>query len=501
MVTMADLFEEHRLGLHPVVDQRRDDLIRWVATSELPDPSPFLEGGEVLLTTGLETRSWRRQWDPYVRRLADAGVVAIGFAVGMTHDTTPDGLTRACRKHRVDLFEVPRATAFVAISRLLADVLQREQESAERTALETQRALVQATLREEDTAALLAETARIGGMAAVVGSDGALVAGPVGPAIAYFDADAVATAVARMRPQGMRAATALTAPDAVLLVHPLGVRGRPGRYLVTGYAGRPTQMQRSTVTTAVALMSLIEVRHLSRRDADRRLRGRAVELLLSGDLRTATVLLGAGSGVRPKLPRTGAVLRCRGTRGRLDDGLELAESAAALAGLVKRGETRELVVVGGAVQARQLAGRLGEVGLRVGVGQTARVDDLSASDETAGHALEQTTPAAPVASWEERVHRGVLSLVDDDRAAAFAATYLAPLEQADDAALTETLAAYLRHHGSLLQAAEDLGVHRNTVRNRLDRIEALLDRSLADPQVRVDAWVALQARRRWPRKA
>lgn len=53
-----------------------------------------------------------------------------------------------------------------------------------------------------------------------------------------------------------------------------------------------------------------------------------------------------------------------------------------------------------------------------------------------------------------------------------------------------------RHHGSLLQVAEDLGVHRNTVRNRLDRIEALLGRSLADPQVRVDAWVALQARRR-----
>lgn len=493
---MSDLVQDGRLALRPVVDQRLHDPIRWVATSELTDPSAYLEGGEVLLTTGLETREWRRQWDPYVRRLAGAGVVSIGFGVGLTHDRAPDGLVRACRKHGVDLFEVPRATTFVAVSRRLADLLHREQESAERSALEAQRALVQATLRESDSAALLAEVARIGGMAAVVAADGLVVAGPVGPRSASFDADVVAAAVVRMRPQGMRAATAVMAPNAVLLVHPLGLRGRPDRYLVTGYGGRPTEMQRSTVTTAVALLSLIEARHVSSRDADRRLRGRAVELLLSGDLRTATVLLGAGSGARPKLPRTGVVLRCRGTRGRLDDGLELAEGAGVLAGLVSREQTQELVVVASSTQARPLAERFADAGLRIGVGQAAPIDALSTSDETAGLAAEQTTQAIPVASWEERVRGGVLSLVDEARAASFAASYLAPLEDAGDPALIETLAAYLRHHGSLLRAAGDLGIHRNTARHRLERIETLLGRSLADPHVRVDAWVALQARRR-----
>ncbi|MBO9524459.1 MAG: PucR family transcriptional regulator [Nocardioidaceae bacterium] len=486
MTTLADLLGDDRLGLTPVVDERRAEPLRWVATSELPDPSPYLEGGEVLLTTGLETAGWRRQWDGYVRRLAAAGVVAIGLAVGMTHESSPDGLVRSCRKYRVDLFEVPREIPFVTVSRRLADLLQRDQESAERTALASQRALVQATLREEDPAALLEETARIGGLAAVVGADGQVVAGPVGER--PFDAEAVAEAVARMRPQGMRAATALTGPDGVLLVHPLGVRGRPGRYLVTGFAGRPTEMQRSTVTTAVALMSLVEVRHLGRRDADRRLRARAVELLVAGDRRTATVLLGAGSGPRPRLSRSPMVLRARGPRARLDEGLDQVENAGALGGLLGRDGTHELVVVAG--ESRRLvdglADRLAVLGLRVGIG---------ADDETAGHALEMTTPAVPVASWADSVGRGVLSLLDDARAASFAASYLAPLEEADDPALVDTLAAYLRHHGSLLQTAEDLGVHRNTVRNRLERIESLLGRSLADPQVRVDAWVALQARK------
>jgi sugar diacid utilization regulator len=41
--------------------------------------------------------------------------------------------------------------------------------------------------------------------------------------------------------------------------------------------------------------------------------------------------------------------------------------------------------------------------------------------------------------------------------------------------------------------AEDLGVHRNTVRNRLGQVERLVGISLDDPQARVNAWIALQA--------
>ena len=79
-----------------------------VVSSELADPGPFLEGGEILLTTGLETGAWHDQWDGYVRRLADAGVAAVGFAIGLTHAETPAALAAACRRHQLNLFEVPR---------------------------------------------------------------------------------------------------------------------------------------------------------------------------------------------------------------------------------------------------------------------------------------------------------------------------------------------------------------------------------------------------------
>jgi purine catabolism regulator len=80
-------------------------------------------------------------------------------------------------------------------------------------------------------------------------------------------------------------------------------------------------------------------------------------------------------------------------------------------------------------------------------------------------------------------------LLESDVAAAYSASFLAPL----DAPQLETLAAFLRHHGSRLKVAEELGLHRNTVRNRLNDIAAALDRDLDDPDVRMAAWLAVQA--------
>ncbi len=101
-----------------------------------------------------------------------------------------------------------------------------------------------------------------------------------------------------------------------------------------------------------------------------------------------------------------------------------------------------------------------------------------------------TTAAMPVRTWDDLTDRGVVGLLGRDVAEAFATTFLAPLE--DDPVLLETLDAFLREHGSRGETAARLGVHRNTVRNRVAQIEERLGRPLDDPQVRVDAWVALK---------
>lgn len=80
---------------------------------------------------------------------------------------------------------------------------------------------------------------------------------------------------------------------------------------------------------------------------------------------------------------------------------------------------------------------------------------------------------------------------------AFAAVMLGQLEEHDSrrgSQLVATLIAYLDLGGALAQAAERLGVHRNTLSYRLNRIAELTNRDLTDPRTRFLFQIALAIR-------
>jgi DNA-binding PucR family transcriptional regulator len=65
--------------------------------------------------------------------------------------------------------------------------------------------------------------------------------------------------------------------------------------------------------------------------------------------------------------------------------------------------------------------------------------------------------------------------------------------RAQDPVLTETLRVYLDSFGDVGAAAQLLGVHPNTVRYRVRRIQKLLSASLSDPEVRLVFSLGLRA--------
>lgn len=66
---------------------------------------------------------------------------------------------------------------------------------------------------------------------------------------------------------------------------------------------------------------------------------------------------------------------------------------------------------------------------------------------------------------------------------------LAPLRSAD----RRTLAAYLDHESSLARTASALGIHRNTVGQRIARAESVLGMDLSDPEARLALQLAIRA--------
>ncbi len=476
MVDVAQLLAQPELALEARHLPKPDAEVRWVATSELVDPAPFLEGGELLLTTGLATKGWRSQWHGYVGRLAEAGVVALALGVGLTHDRVPVGLRRACQAHGLNLIEVPPATTFVAVSRVAARLIQSREDAESKLAMEAQRRLTAAAMRTEPSVGVVDELAvLLDGATFLLAPDGRVVQAPRGPRREQADIEQAREVLARLRPQGLRAASTYGDERVTMLVVPVGLRDRPVAYLGAVMAGRASGIRRSTVTTAVAVLGLVAEQERDGLEAGRRVRRKVHDLLAHGEPEAASLLCEAVDA--PPIPSRPQVLRAAGPPDLREDALVELEQSRLLAAPVND----EIWVACSPTQATRVATTLAAAGLRVGVGDTHL---------TAGRALERTTAAHAVLHWDRMVREGPIGLLDGDVAAAFSASFLAPLDEPQ----LGTLAAFLRHHGSRLKVADELGLHRNTIRNRLIDISAALDRDLDDPDVRMSAWLALQAR-------
>ncbi|WP_169790973.1 PucR family transcriptional regulator, partial [Streptomyces katrae] len=126
-------------------------------------------------------------------------------------------------------------------------------------------------------------------------------------------------------------------------------------------------------------------------------------------------------------------------------------------------------------------------GWRLGVSAPAGPDALATAGAQARRALSRAEASRiPLARHSDP---GFTGLVGETEARAHAEALLLPLSPA----LRETLHAWLSHHGSWDRTAAALGVHRNTVRQRIARCAALLgEADLDDADTRMELWFALR---------
>ncbi|MGO1231506.1 PucR family transcriptional regulator ligand-binding domain-containing protein, partial [Glutamicibacter arilaitensis] len=95
-ISLRGLLEHDELDLRPLTEHkhRGDMVITWGAVTELLDPSQFLTGREIVLTTGVrqKTKAAQRQ---FVKVLAANDAVALGFGTGLEHNSVPQATVEA----------------------------------------------------------------------------------------------------------------------------------------------------------------------------------------------------------------------------------------------------------------------------------------------------------------------------------------------------------------------------------------------------------------------
>jgi purine catabolism regulator len=166
MLTVRDLLRD--LDVRLQTGERSLHLpVRWVHISELLDPTPWLSGGELLLTTGmqLETPEQARE---YMVRLADHHLAGLGFGTGFKHASVPGSLLEVAAEREFPVFEVPYEVPFIAVTEAAFTQLVNEQYAVLRRALAAQERLERIVLSERGLDALVGALATLIGAAVVV---------------------------------------------------------------------------------------------------------------------------------------------------------------------------------------------------------------------------------------------------------------------------------------------------------------------------------------------
>lgn len=505
------------ISLNQLLDRVGDDLravtrsgapsptVTGVHISELDDPTPYLEGGELLLTTGIPVRGERRV-RAYVERLHHRGIAGLGLGLGVGTDVVPDELRDACDEYGLALFTVPPGTPFMAVSRGYWDLVGRREQAHLTATLRMQTSLAQAATRPEAVESVLRVLSEaVGGWAAWLPINGHPDA--VWPSTERGVLPSLRAETRRLNLTGSRSSATfpLHGMDVVVysVVSDTGsgnrtagflavaagrVLGRPDRQLMlTGcmllanIAQQGWQLSRANATVGriaatLILNSMVDAARLAveeRDDTELPARVRVIALsgvgLASwGSEQLATLvaeLIGASEIDRIYALVAGSALRCE------CDGMTFV----IVPHRARSGSSDESDLP----RTRQRGeGDTSDTKLRGAIGPTVLLGDVAAG-------IPQLALDAAAARPGNLLDRSGL---DDTRTTA----RVVALRDYPRADLVGTVRSYLRNRGQWESSARELGIHRNSLRHRIQIAERLMGANLDDPDVAATLWLALR---------
>ncbi|MGW1998174.1 PucR family transcriptional regulator [Embleya sp. NPDC001921] len=515
MFTLRSLAESEELRLTVLVAGPAGALdadVAWVHNTELPDPSPYVGPGELVMTNGLwAEHTGAADFVANVRRSHAAGVV---FGLRRSVRRTPSDLVAACREADLPLLELAVEVPFTALSHAAAAAYARRRHDSLEASVRRGDALAEAISRGAGTEGALNVLRReVDLPLAVVERSGRRLA-EAGMHLGDDEAAAVAAALTR-RPPPLEVGIG---NDRTVTLFLVGAFGAPDAALVcSGPPSAIAEFEQTALQQCAHFLSLETARRRAERAIESRFAAELVDMIMSG--------LGASRELAHRLEGFGldtgeptamcAVAPAHGDHAVLDELAEAAHVAFAAAGLpvVVAPGGRDVICLFTWREDEEdlgawLAGLVARLGGRVpdrrvvlgysGVttpGAPLRTPLVEAREACRILARQASGPS--VATFAELPsYSALLGQIDSAVLRRMADTLLGPLREQDASRNTQleiTLRTFLDHGAQFSATAEALFVHVNTLRKRLARIRELTGRDPLLVDGRVDLFLALQA--------
>lgn len=487
-----------RLAVPATADSALDTHVSWVHSSDLDDPTPFLDAGQLLLTDGTQfpNDAAPSQYNQYVERLVQHGISGLGFATQVIHGVLPEGLIAACHEHGLPLLEVPDRTPFIAIIRFVADWLAREQHARSEWSLQVQRAIARAALRPDGLRSILAELERqLHSWVALFDAAGNHILMPNNRPVPSGLIPGVTAAVTKALDQGSRSVSQLTVDGEQVTLQTLGRRHHLRGVLVLGAIEPLDPARTDIINSVIALASLALEQTRTLDTARRHLRAGVFEQLLAGSAEVAERTARQVWGRLPSEPLLVTEAQPPGQGQNLLEALELlSDDHRGAVFYAQRGEN--VVVLAGPALQPKVAVLLERYGATAGSSGETDFANLPRALKEAGRSLQRAIELSrPLVAFDEISQAGMLGLLHREEAGAVARRLLEPLVQHDQSEQTQllpTVTAWLANNCVWDKTARELAVHRHTLRNRIDAAGTVLGLNLDNLRDRLELFAAIE---------
>ncbi|WP_159701574.1 PucR family transcriptional regulator [Arthrobacter sp. 18067] len=506
MISLAQL--HHHLGddLRPAgghqVARRQ---ISGVHISELDDPTPYLEGGELLLTTGIPVaRGTADKIQAYVHRLAERKVAALGLGLGAGLDEIPEALVTSCSRSSLELLVVPSGVPFMNVSRAYWDLIAKAGQTDLIASLGTQTALARAaTLPNALASVVMALAQALGGWAVYLPVDSGEET--LWPPTMRGVLPQLRLETARLNMAGLHSAATFQIHGTDVVEHPVLVGRKIAGFLALGAGRKLTKADRQVIQTVCVLLSLKAQQQAEALTTAAGLDSAVATLLLGGHLDAGKALavdlgvplpvgyvrllvLKADADARSSADPASMLASLQGVH--VMPWLETSVRDCRLRFLKDDLEYFLLDAGPGSTDSRQVGS--------LKVPQGAPSDTRRLSSGTAAALSQPMTlqrvaaEAGEMSAFVREVPPGTVATPSTAAVDPRAEAWVIALRNYARADLISTVRSYLRHRGQWEQAARELKLHRNSLRHRIAIAAKLIQADLDDPDVAAHLWLAVR---------